>query len=146
MPRSNWEDYDKRLLSKGGALYSRKDKRISPSTEACEALGLETGDYTPDELIHALLKAPVDLLWNGGIGTYVKAEHETPQQVGDRANDAIRVNGSELRCAVIGEGGNLGLTQAGRIEFCRHGGLVGQRGQYQNPPQPDGCRGRAQAG
>ncbi|MAY36706.1 MAG: NAD-glutamate dehydrogenase [Spongiibacteraceae bacterium] len=122
LPRSNWEDYDKRLLSKGGALYSRKDKRISPSTEACEALGLETGDYTPDELIHALLKAPVDLLWNGGIGTYVKAEHETPQQVGDRANDAIRVNGSELRCAVIGEGGNLGLTQAGRIEFCRHGG------------------------
>lgn len=121
-PRSTWEDYDGRVLSKGAAIYSRKEKRIKPSKEACESLDLEHKDYTPDELIHALLKAPVDLLWNGGIGTYVKAELETHQQVGDRANDAIRVNGSELRCAVIGEGGNLGLTQAGRIEYCRHGG------------------------
>ncbi|WP_372763643.1 NAD-glutamate dehydrogenase [Litorivivens sp.] len=122
LPRSTWEDYDGRVLSKGAAIFSRKDKRVTPSREACEALALEPRDYTPDELIHALLKAPVDLLWNGGIGTYVKAENETHQQVGDRANDAIRVNGNELRCAVVGEGGNLGLTQAGRIEFCRNGG------------------------
>lgn len=122
LPRSSWADYDANLLSKGAAIYSRADKRISPSAEACNALGLSPGQYTPDELIHELLKAPVDLLWNGGIGTYVKAEQETHPQAGDRANDTIRVNGVELRCKAVGEGGNLGMTQAGRIEFCLHGG------------------------
>lgn len=122
LPRSNWTDYKNDVLSKGGAIYSRSDKRITPSPQACEALGLPAGNYTPDELIHEILKAPVDLLWNGGIGTYVKAEQESHQHAGDRANDAIRVNGYELRCKAVGEGGNLGMTQAGRIEYSLNGG------------------------
>lgn len=123
LPRSSWADYDKTLLSAGGAIYERSAKRVTPSPQACRALGLNAGDYTPDELIHEILKAPADLLWNGGIGTYVKAEHESHQEVGDRSNDTIRVNGSELRCKVVGEGGNLGMTQSGRIEYSLNGGL-----------------------
>ncbi|MEX1665435.1 NAD-glutamate dehydrogenase [Zhongshania arctica] len=123
LPRSNWSDYDKALLSKGGDIYSRTLKSITPSEQACRALALEHRAYTPDELIYHILQAPVDLLWNGGIGTYVKAESETHQQAGDRANDNLRVNGAQLRCKAVGEGGNLGLTQAGRIEYALKGGL-----------------------
>ncbi|MBB5186257.1 glutamate dehydrogenase [Zhongshania antarctica] len=122
LPRSNWSDYNKALLSAGGDIYSRALKSITPSAQACQALALEHRAYTPDELIHHILQAPVDLLWNGGIGTYVKAEGETHQQAGDRANDNLRVNGAQLRCKAIGEGGNLGLTQAGRIEYALNGG------------------------
>ncbi len=122
LPRSNWGDYDKKLLSKGGDIYPRSLKSITPSEQACSALDIEQRAYTPDELIHHILRAPVDLLWNGGIGTYVKAESESHQQAGDRANDNLRVNGSQLRCKAIGEGGNLGLTQAGRIEYALNGG------------------------
>ncbi len=126
LPRSSWADYDTSLISKGGGIFERKAKSIAITPEMRAALGIEEGvtSLTPNELISAILKAPVDLLWNGGIGTYVKAASETHADVGDRANDALRVNGSELRCKVVGEGGNLGLTQKGRIEFARRGGLI----------------------
>ncbi len=124
LPRSNWTDYDKKLISKGGGVYERSAKSIALSAEAQTALGIAKASVTPDELIHAILLAPVDLLWNGGIGTYVKAEDETDEQVGDRANNAVRVNGRELRCKIIGEGGNLGFTQKGRIEYARAGGRI----------------------
>ena len=125
MGRSTWQDYDSALISEGGGVWSRDAKRIELSPQAREALGIEAKALTPNALLHAILLAPVELLWNGGIGTYVKAQSESHQSVGDRANDAIRVNGRELRCAVIGEGGNLGLTQLGRIEFA----LAGRGGQ-----------------
>ncbi|HSG90186.1 MAG TPA: NAD-glutamate dehydrogenase [Pseudomonadales bacterium] len=121
LPRSSWEDYDRSLISKGGGVFPRSLKSIPISAEMKAAFGLDGDRMTPDELIHALLKAPVDLIWNGGIGTYVKAREETHGDVGDKANDAVRVNGDELRCAVFGEGGNLGLTQRGRIEAARGG-------------------------
>ncbi|MEQ1788972.1 MAG: NAD-glutamate dehydrogenase, partial [Rickettsiales bacterium] len=124
LPRSNWTDYDKNLLSKGGEIYERSAKKITISSEAQTALGLTKATLTPDELIRAIILAPVDLLWNGGIGTYVKAQDETDEQVGDRANNAVRVNGQELRCKIIGEGGNLGCTQKGRIEYARNGGRI----------------------
>ena len=124
LPRSSWDDYDKSLLSAGGAVFSRSAKSIQLSAEARAALGIRAERLTPNELIRNLLKAPVDLLWNGGIGTYVKARRENDSEVGDRANDAVRINGDELRCKVVGEGGNLGLTQLGRIEFARRGGRV----------------------
>lgn len=124
LPRSNWTDYDKKLISQGGGIYERSAKSISLSKEAQSALGIAKETLTPDELIRAILLAPVDLLWNGGIGTYVKAETETDEQVGDRANNAVRVNGRELRCKIIGEGGNLGFTQNGRIEYARAGGRI----------------------
>lgn len=124
LPRSNWTDYDKKLISKGGGIYERSAKSISISKEAQTALGLSKATLTPDELIRAILLAPVDLLWNGGIGTYVKAEDETDEQVGDRANNALRVNGRDLRCKIVGEGGNLGFTQKGRIEYARAGGRI----------------------
>ncbi len=124
LPRSNWTDYDNKLISKGGGIYERSAKSITLSAEAQESLGITKSNLTPDELMKAILLAPVDLLWNGGIGTYVKAEDETDEQVGDRANNAVRVNGHELRCKIIGEGGNLGCTQKGRIEYARDGGRI----------------------
>ena len=119
---SHWADYDRSTLSKGGGIWSRDEKSIKPSQAACRSLEIEHKSYTPDELIHALLQAPVDLLWNGGIGTYVKGENESHEQVGDRANESLRVNGHQLRCKVVGEGGNLGMTQLARIEYSLNGG------------------------
>jgi glutamate dehydrogenase len=124
LPRSSWADYDYRLISKGGGIYSRSAKSVSPTPEVRKILEVGANSLTPGDLIRALLKAPVDLLYNGGIGTYVKATHQTHGDVGDRANDAIRVNGGELRCKVVAEGGNLGLTQLGRIEYALNGGKI----------------------
>ncbi len=126
LPRSSWEDYDAKLISKGGGVYPRTAKSIPLSPQARVALGIEDGvaAMSPVELMSAILRAPVDLLWNGGIGTYVKATSETDADVGDRANNALRVNGCELRCKVVGEGGNLGLTQLGRIEAAQDGVLL----------------------
>ncbi len=124
LPRSSWEDYDAKLISEGGGVFSRQQKSIPISPQARAALGIE-GDIeelTPPALMKTILKAPVDLLWNGGIGTYVKAETEA--DVGDRANDQIRVCGNEVRAKVIGEGGNLGVTSLGRIEFDLAGGRI----------------------
>ncbi|MBL8558584.1 MAG: NAD-glutamate dehydrogenase [Hyphomonadaceae bacterium] len=124
LPRSSWKDYDPKLLSKGGGIYSRSEKSI-PLTEEVRALvGFTRDRATPTELMNALLKAPCELLWFGGIGAYVKAAHESNADVGDKANDAIRVDGRDVRAAVIGEGANLGVTQAGRIEFARKGGRI----------------------
>ena len=122
--RSSWTDYSADAISKGGGVYSRLDKTIPLSPEVKAWLGIEEDKLTPNALIRELLRAPVDLLWNGGIGTYVKATEETHADVGDPGNNMLRVNGKELRCRVIGEGGNLGLTQRGRIEFARAGGKV----------------------
>ncbi|MGI5164904.1 NAD-glutamate dehydrogenase [Spirillospora sp. CA-253888] len=126
LPRSSWADYDAKLISKGGGVFPRTAKSIKLTPQIRSALGIdaEVKALTPFELIRAALKAPVDLLWNGGIGTYVKAASENNADVGDKANDPVRVDGAELRCKVVGEGGNLGLTQLGRIEFARAGGLV----------------------
>ena len=121
MPRSSWDDYDRKLISAGGGIWSRSEKLIELSPQARAVLDVETSALTPDELVKAILRMPVDLLWNGGIGTYVKASTESHPDVGDRANDAVRVNGGELRCRVVGEGGNLGFTQRGRIEAARAG-------------------------
>lgn len=123
LPRSTWDDYNKKLISKGGAVFDRKAKSVDLTPEIKKLIGTTAGSMTPNELINALLKAQVDLLWFGGIGTYVKGATETSADVGDRANDAIRVNGSDLNCRVVGEGGNLGMTQLGRIEFGRKGGM-----------------------
>ena len=125
LPRSSWADYDPAVLSEGGGVYPRSAKSIPVSPQVRAAL--ELGDATavsPQELMRAILAAPVDLLWNGGIGTYVKAAGESHADVGDKANDPIRVNGGDLRVKVVGEGGNLGLTQRGRIEFARGGGRI----------------------
>jgi glutamate dehydrogenase len=124
LPRSSWDDYNKKLISAGGGVYPRSAKSIKLTAEARAALAIEADSLSPAELIRHLLTAPVDLLYNGGIGTYVKASNETDAAVGDRANDAVRVNGAELRCKVVGEGGNLGLTQLGRIEYALKGGRV----------------------
>jgi glutamate dehydrogenase len=124
LSRSSWEDYDKNLLSAGGGIYTRSSKSIRVSPEACQALGLKQERFTPNELIQQVLKAPVDLLWNGGIGTYVKAAAETHTEVGDKSNDLLRINGRDLRCRVVGEGGNLGFTQRGRIEYAQYGGKI----------------------
>ena len=124
LPRSSWADYDKSLISAGGGVYSRSAKAIPLSSEARAAIGIEAAELTPAELLRAILLAPVDLLYNGGIGTYVKAGFESHAQVGDKAGDAYRVNGGELRCKVLAEGGNLGCTQNGRIEYARKGGLI----------------------
>ena len=122
LPRSSWADYDAKLISRGGGVFPRSAKSIPVSPEARRALGIDESieSMTPAALMNAILKAPVDLLWNGGIGTYVKATSESNADVGDRANNALRVNGSELRCRIVGEGGNLGLTQKGRIEAAQH--------------------------
>lgn len=124
LPRSSWEDYDKALISKGGGVFARSLKAIPISPEVQAALGITAASLSPSELITAILKSPVDLLWFGGIGTYVKAAAESSVAVGDRANDAHRVNGSEVGAKVIGEGANLGLTQAGRLEFAAKGGRL----------------------
>ncbi|XAP79133.1 NAD-glutamate dehydrogenase domain-containing protein [Citromicrobium bathyomarinum] len=124
LPRSSWDDYSKELISKGGGVYPRTEKSITLSKEARSALGVDRAEFDPESLISAILKAPADLLWFGGIGTYVKAERENNIQVGDPANDALRVNGEDLRVKVIGEGANLGVTQAGRIEFALNGGRL----------------------
>jgi glutamate dehydrogenase len=124
LPRSSWEDYQRRVLSRGGAIYARAAKSISLSREAQGMLGLPASSAAPNEVIRAILKMPVDLLWSAGIGTYVKASSESNLEIGDRANDALRVNGSELGAKVVGEGGNLGLSQRGRIEYALHGGRL----------------------
>jgi glutamate dehydrogenase len=121
LPRSSWEDYDKSLISKGGGVYPRSAKAIALSPEVKRALDISADELSPPDLLKAILKAPADLLYNGGIGTYVKASHQSNAEVGDRANDAIRVNGTELRCKVVGEGGNLGFTQLGRVEYAQKG-------------------------
>ncbi|OSZ56524.1 NAD-glutamate dehydrogenase [Streptomyces pharetrae CZA14] len=126
LPRSSWADYDTDLISAGGGVFPRTAKAIPVNAHIREALGIEgkVTKLTPAELMKAILQAPVDLLWNGGIGTYVKASTESHADVGDKANDAIRVDGRDLRVKVVGEGGNLGLTQLGRIEFALHGGRI----------------------
>jgi glutamate dehydrogenase len=124
LPGSSWADYRSGLISVGGGIYPRTAKRIDLSLQAQAALGASRTTFTPNELISALLCAPVDLLWNGGIGTYIKAESETHGEVGDRPNDALRVDASRLRCRVVVEGGNLGLTQKGRIEYAGRGGHI----------------------
>ena len=121
---SGWDAYDPELISRGGGVYERSAKRVSVSDEAMSALGLAQREYTPTALIAALLAAPVDLFWNGGIGTYVKASHESHADVGDRANDALRIDGRNMQARVVGEGGNLGFTQAGRIEYALAGGRI----------------------
>ncbi len=126
LPRSSWADYDADLISAGGGVYPRTDKAIPISAEVREALKLEghPDTLTPAELMQAIVKAEVDLFWNGGIGTYVKAATETHADVGDKANDAIRINGADLRARAVGEGGNLGFTQLGRIEYAMAGGRI----------------------
>ncbi|WP_288129816.1 NAD-glutamate dehydrogenase [Microbulbifer sp.] len=122
LPRSSWTDYNLSLISKGGGIFERRAKSVKISPEMKQAFAIEEDQLTPNELISAMLRAPVDLIWNGGIGTYVKATSESQAQVGDKSNDNLRVNGNELRCRVFGEGGNLGMTQRGRIEFSLNGG------------------------
>jgi glutamate dehydrogenase len=124
LPTSSWGDYDTSLISAGGGVFSRSSKRIDLSPQMQRALGTQHESLTPNELISAILCAPVDLLWNGGIGTYVKASDETPGEVGDRTNDGLRVDGTSLRCRVVAEGGNLGFTQRGRIEYALGGGRI----------------------
>ncbi|MGQ4451474.1 NAD-glutamate dehydrogenase [Streptomyces griseus] len=126
LPRSSWADYDTGLLSAGGGVHPRSAKSIPLNAHIREALGIDASvsKMTPADLMQTILKAPVDLVWNGGIGTYIKAVSESNADVGDKANDAIRVNGDDLRAKVVGEGGNLGATQLGRIEFARNGGRI----------------------
>jgi len=124
LPRSSWADYEAALISKGGGIFPRSAKTVSLSAEARRVLGVESKRLSPNELIGAILRAPVDLIYNGGIGTYVKASEESHAEVGDRSNDAVRVDAAMLRCKVFAEGGNLGVTQRGRIEFARAGGRI----------------------
>ena len=126
LPGSKWSDYNQELLSKGGGVFLRSVKTIDITPEMHSALGISPHiiSMSPDEMIVAILKAPVDLLWNGGIGTYVKASRETHQSVNNRTNDSVRINGNELRCRVVAEGGNLGFTQHARIEYAKTGGLI----------------------
>ena len=124
LPRSSWADYDHSVISQGGGIFPRSAKSIPLSPEVRRRLAVEAEVLTPNELIRALLKAPVDLLWNGGIGTYVKASDERHSDVGDKANDTLRVDGREVRCRVVAEGGNLGFTQQGRIEYALLGGRI----------------------
>jgi glutamate dehydrogenase len=123
LPRSSWEDYSREAISKGGGVFSRASKNLTLSKEAQTLLELPA-QVTPNDVIKAILKAHVDLFWNGGIGTYVKATFESHSDVGDRSNDAVRIDARELNCKVIGEGGNLGVSQLGRIEFARRGGRL----------------------
>ncbi|MGJ8529178.1 NAD-glutamate dehydrogenase [Maritalea sp.] len=122
--RSSWQDYDQTKLSKGGAIYPRSSKSIQLTPEAVAALGLEKDEMTPNELMRAILVAKADLLWFGGIGTYVRASTETDADAGDRANDALRITGAEVGAKAIGEGANLGITQLGRVEFAKSGGRI----------------------
>jgi glutamate dehydrogenase len=122
LPRSSWADYDVKLISKGGGVFPRSAKTIKLTKEMRETMGVDAAEMDPSTLIAAILKSPVDLMWFGGIGTYVKARHESNSEVGDRANDNHRVNAEDLRCKVIGEGANLGVTQAARIAYGLRGG------------------------
>ena len=122
LSRSSWMDYNKKLISKGGGIFERSAKSIKLTPQVQKLLDTTADDLTPNALINTMLKAPVDLIWNGGIGTYIKSSKESHDDASDRANDSLRVNGNELRCKVVGEGGNLGVTQLGRVEFCRNGG------------------------
>ena len=122
LPRSSWADYDESLLSEGGGIFLRSAKSIPVSAQMQARFDIQADKLAPTELLHALLKAPVDLLWNGGIGTYVKSSAESHADVGDKANDTLRVDGNQLRAKVIGEGGNLGMTQLGRVEYGLNGG------------------------
>ena len=124
LPRSSWTDYDEALISEGGGVYPRAAKSIPVSPQVREALGIEDEELSPNDLIRAILCAPVELFWNGGIGTYVKASDEAHADAGDKANDGVRVDGRDLRCRVVGEGGNLGFTQLGRIEYALAGGAI----------------------
>jgi glutamate dehydrogenase len=124
LPRSSWDDYDRKLISKGGGVYPRSEKSIPLSADARKALGIEDKELDPAALINAVLKAPVDLIWFGGIGTYLKASTQTQAQVGDPSNDSLRADANELRAKVIGEGANLAVTQAARIEFAERGGRI----------------------
>jgi glutamate dehydrogenase len=124
LPRSSWADYDPALISTGGGVFLRSTKSIAITPAMREVLAIEADKLAPTDLIAALLKAPVDLIWNGGIGTYVKASTQSQGEIGDKANDALRVNGNELRCKVFGEGGNLGMSQLGRVEYALTGGAV----------------------
>src|SRR4029077_12712717 len=117
LPRSSWDDYNQKTLSRGGGIFPRTAKSIALSSEVRSMLGIESSTAAPNEVIRGILRMRVDLLWNGGIGTYVKASDERNAEVGDRGNDAVRVDGRELRAKVVGEGGNLGLTQRGRVEY-----------------------------
>ena len=128
LPRSSWSDYDPSLISAGGGVHARTLKSIALTAQVRAALAVDAERLSPDELIAAILRAPVDLLYNGGIGTYVKASGETHADAGDKANDAVRVDGASLRCRVVGEGGNLGFTQRGRIEYALDGGPAGTGG------------------
>jgi glutamate dehydrogenase len=132
LPRSAWSDYEPSLISAGGGVHRRDAKSIEVTPEVRSALAIDAERLSPNELIAELLKAPVDLLFNGGIGTYVKASDETNAEVGDRANDSVRVDGEQLRCRVVGEGGNLGLTQRGRVEYAMRGGPDDSGGQIYN--------------
>jgi glutamate dehydrogenase len=124
LPRSGWNDYDRRAISKGGGVFERGAKSIALSAEARALLGIPAPTATPQEVVRAILRMPVDLLWNGGIGTYVKASTEAQSAAGDRGNDGVRVDGRELRARVVGEGGNLGFTQRGRVEYALAGGRL----------------------
>lgn len=124
LPRSSWSDYDAALISKGGGVFNRSAKSIPVSPEMQKVFGLKVTQIEPNELIKTILKAKVDLLWSGGIGTYVKSSSETNANVGDRANDATRVNAKQLRCRIVGEGGNLGFTQLARVEYALNGGMI----------------------
>lgn len=124
MPRSMWTGYDNKLISEGGGIFNRTDKSINITPQMKAAFDITEDSLTPTQLINRLLKAPVDLIWNGGIGTYIKSSDEKHDDVADRANDAIRINGNELRAKVVGEGGNLGCTQKGRIEYALNGGRI----------------------
>jgi glutamate dehydrogenase len=124
LPRSSWDDYDRKLLSKGGGIFPRTEKSIELSAEARRLLGIDSKSVEPATIINAILKSEVDLLWFGGIGTYIKASDQSHSDVGDPSNDALRADASELRAKVIGEGANLAITQAGRIEFAEQGGRI----------------------
>ena len=124
LSRSTWNDYNKKLISTGGGVFARKAKRIDLSPQMQQLLQCKEAHLTPDELIVYILKAPVDLIWNGGIGTYIKASNETDADVSDKSNDAIRINGRQVRARAVGEGGNLGVTQRGRVEYALNGGLI----------------------
>ncbi|NQY62743.1 MAG: NAD-glutamate dehydrogenase [Alteromonadaceae bacterium] len=124
LPGCSWEDYNKDLISEGGAIFSRHQKSIKLTPQIKKMLGTQKQKMSPAELMQNILKMKVDLLWNGGIGTYVKGSKETHLEVGDRANDSLRINGNELQAKVVGEGGNLGLTQLGRIEFAANSGRI----------------------
>ncbi|MGH3114275.1 MAG: NAD-glutamate dehydrogenase domain-containing protein, partial [Gaiellaceae bacterium] len=124
LPRSSWADYGAGAISAGGGVFERSAKSIELSPQVRERLGIEAEALTPSEVVRAILAAPVDLLWNGGIGTFVKASSESHVEVGDKANDALRMDGRDLRCRVVGEGGNLGFTQRGRVEYALAGGRI----------------------